>query len=82
MIVYIVVIIGWQPSFAQRSDAIISNHFLSILIDSCVNKAKVEESEQKAVEFSKKVRLMLVIIVKLIIHSQYIFYLLSLCEAL
>uniref|UniRef100_A0A8C9AUN8 Diaphanous related formin 2 n=1 Tax=Prolemur simus TaxID=1328070 RepID=A0A8C9AUN8_PROSS len=44
----------WEPSFAQRAHAVISNHFWSILIDSCVNKAKVEESEQKAVEFSKK----------------------------
>lgn len=32
----------------------ISSLFL-ILLDSCVDRAKVEESEQKAAEFSKKV---------------------------
>ncbi|XP_060038483.1 protein diaphanous homolog 2 [Erinaceus europaeus] len=42
---------GMDPDFKYRQRLDID---LTHLIDSCVNKAKVEESEQKAVEFSKK----------------------------
>ncbi|KAI2600185.1 diaphanous related formin 2 [Homo sapiens] len=42
---------GMDPDFKYRQRLDID---LTHLIDSCVNKAKVEESEQKAAEFSKK----------------------------
>ncbi|KAM8753348.1 protein diaphanous homolog 2 [Rhynchonycteris naso] len=42
---------GMDPDFKYRQRVDID---LTHLIDSCVNKAKVEESEQKAMEFSKK----------------------------
>ncbi|EHA99507.1 diaphanous-like protein 2, partial [Heterocephalus glaber] len=42
---------GMDPDFKYRQRLDID---FTHLIDSCVNKAKVEESEQKAVEFSKK----------------------------
>ncbi|XP_040122619.1 protein diaphanous homolog 2 isoform X3 [Oryx dammah] len=42
---------GMDPDFKYRQRLDID---LAHLIDSCVNKAKVEESEQKAAEFSKK----------------------------
>ncbi|XP_053437152.1 protein diaphanous homolog 2 isoform X3 [Nycticebus coucang] len=42
---------GMDPDFKYRQRLDID---LTHLIDSCVNKAKVEESEQRAVEFSKK----------------------------
>lgn len=42
---------GTDPDFKYRQRLDID---LTHLIDSCVNKAKVEESEQKATEFSKK----------------------------
>lgn len=42
---------GMDPDFKYRQRLDID---LTHLIDSCVNKAKVEESEQKAMEFSKK----------------------------
>ncbi|XP_036775523.2 protein diaphanous homolog 2 isoform X3 [Manis pentadactyla] len=42
---------GMDPDFKYRQRLDID---LTHLIDSCVNKAKVEESEQKAVEFSKR----------------------------
>ncbi|XP_066212140.1 protein diaphanous homolog 2 [Saccopteryx leptura] len=42
---------GMDPDFKYRQRIDID---LTHLIDSCVNKAKVEESEQKAMEFSKK----------------------------
>ncbi|XP_010831512.1 PREDICTED: protein diaphanous homolog 2-like, partial [Bison bison bison] len=45
---------GMDPDFKYRQRLDID---FTHLIDSCVNKAKVEESEQKAAEFSKKVRL-------------------------
>uniref|UniRef100_A0A8C7EP65 GBD/FH3 domain-containing protein n=1 Tax=Neovison vison TaxID=452646 RepID=A0A8C7EP65_NEOVI len=42
---------GMDPDFKYRQRLDVD---FTHLIDSCVNKAKVEESEQKAVEFSKK----------------------------
>ncbi|XP_048653257.1 protein diaphanous homolog 2 isoform X2 [Marmota marmota marmota] len=42
---------GMDPDFKYRQRLDID---FTHLIDSCVNKAKVEESEQKAMEFSKK----------------------------
>ncbi|XP_053772867.1 protein diaphanous homolog 2 isoform X3 [Desmodus rotundus] len=42
---------GMDPDFKYRQRLDVD---LTHLIDSCVNKAKVEESEQKAMEFSKK----------------------------
>ncbi|XP_040600298.1 protein diaphanous homolog 2 isoform X3 [Mesocricetus auratus] len=42
---------GMDPDFKYRQRLDID---LTHLIDACVNKAKVEESEQKAMEFSKK----------------------------
>ncbi|KAM9181151.1 protein diaphanous homolog 2 [Dugong dugon] len=42
---------GMDPDFKYRQRLDID---FTHLIDSCVNKSKVEESEQKAVEFSKK----------------------------
>ncbi|XP_073918768.1 protein diaphanous homolog 2 isoform X2 [Castor canadensis] len=42
---------GIDPDFKYRQRLDVD---FTHLIDSCVNKAKVEESEQKAVEFSKK----------------------------
>lgn len=41
---------------AVLQDAFEVSHALLVFADQCVDKAKVEESEQKAIEYSKKVR--------------------------
>ncbi|XP_035315214.1 protein diaphanous homolog 2 isoform X3 [Cricetulus griseus] len=50
---------GMDPDFKYRQRLDID---LTHLIDACVNKAKVEESEQKAMEFSKKVNAKIIVL--------------------
>ncbi|MGH0160591.1 UNVERIFIED_CONTAM: hypothetical protein FKN15_066994 [Acipenser sinensis] len=48
---------GMDPDFAYRGRLDID---LTHLVDMCVDKAKVEASEQKASDFSKKVKLLII----------------------